>query len=268
MLGAVHGLLQEGLDTTGAEASWALEHPAWLDGLATYGPWILLALFVVLLVRAALHAKRYRADGVLGDRAREAVRKAIADVEARTNGEVVVVVVERSDRHPGACWLSALTALVIGTVLLEGILPRDALWLVLLQVAMGAIGYGVASLLPAWKRMFVRESRADEMAEEQAAQEFFRQGVHRTVGSTGVLVFVSLFERRVVVLGDAGIDAKTGPEHWVKTDEAILRRARDGALADGLVEGVRLLGDALAEHFPPLEGQANELADHLIVRTE
>ena len=265
MLGA---MLQEGLDTAGAEASWALDHPPWLDGLATYGPWILLAAFVVLIARAALHAKRYRADGVLGDDARAAVRAAIADVEARTNGEVVVVVVERSDRHPGASWLSALTALVIGTVLLEGVLPRDALWLVLLQVLLGAIGYGVASLLPGWKRMFVREARASEMAEEQAAQEFFRQGVWRTAGRTGVLVFVSLFERRVVVLGDEGIDAKTGPEHWIRTDEAILRKARDGSLADGLVEGVRLLGDALAEHFPPLPGQENELADHLIVRAE
>jgi putative membrane protein len=259
--------LQAG-STSGAEASWALEHPPWLDGVPTWGPWILAVLFVVLLVRAALHAKRYRADGVLGDEAREAVRKAIADVEARTNGEVVVVVVERSDRHPAACWLSALTALVIGTVLLEGILPRDALWLVLLQVLLGAVGYGVANALPAWKRMFVRESRASEMAEEQATQEFFQNGVYRTVGHTGVLVFVSLFERRVVLLGDEGINAKTGPEHWVSTDETILRRARDGSLADGLVEGIRLLGDALAEHFPPLPGQENELADHLIVRAE
>src|SRR5206468_3238135 len=99
-------------------------------------------------------------------------------------------------------------------------------------------------------RIFVSESRATETADEQALQEFHRHGLRETRERTGILVFVSLFERRVVVLGDAGIHAKVGDEHWQRTRDAILGGIARGSLADGLVEGVRACGQELAAHFP------------------
>jgi putative membrane protein len=253
----------------GAQAEWSEGlHPI-LYRVGEYGPYALLAITVFVIARAIVRRTRYRAVHVLNDDDQTIVRAAIADVEKRTLGEIVPVVLERSDAHPEAVWLCALSALLVGSTLLEAHLPWTAPhWLLAWQVMLGACGYALAELLPDVKRLFVGEARASEMAEEQALQEFHRLGVHKTRDATGVLIFVSLFERRVIVLGDAGIHAKVGDERWLKVHRAILDGIARGSLRDGLVAGIQACGDELVKHFPRAEVGANELEDHLIVRRE
>ena len=106
------------------------------------------------------------------------------------------------------------------------------------------------------------------MAREQALQEFYAHGLHRTQEATGVLLFVSLLEHRVIVLGDTGIDAKLEAADWEATDTAILEGIRSGSLKDGLVEGIRRSADVLSEHFPRKDGDRDEVPNHVIVRAE
>ena len=242
---------------------------AWWQVLGTLGPWALLLLFAALIVRALLRAPRYRAVDALSAADREAVHEALREAERRTVGEIVPVVVERSDAHPAAHGLSALVALVLGSAILAPHLPwdRPAVFFAI-QLLLAGAGWLAARALPDLKRVFVREERATEVAEEQALQEFFGNGLHETEGRTGVLLFVSLLEHRVVVLADRGIDADVGPEVWRETDRAILEGIRKGSLRDGLVAGIGRAGDVLAEHFPWKEGDRNELPDRLIVRRE
>jgi putative membrane protein len=106
------------------------------------------------------------------------------------------------------------------------------------------------------------------VAEEQAFQEFYAQRLHKTEAATGVLVFVSLLERRVVLLADEGIDAKLDAQFWADTDDAILDGIRRGSLRDGLVDGIARAGECLSLHFPWKEGDRNEIPDRVIVRRE
>jgi putative membrane protein len=252
----------------GGQDTWHVPSP-WLNALQRYGPWLLLAGALALIALAIRRHRRYRAVAAFSEEDRRLVREAIAAAEARTHGQIVPVVVERSDAHPSAHWLAALLTLLLGSALLEGRLPwNDPLLLLLCQIGLGGLGFLAATLLPDLKRRFIREARATEVAEEQAQQEFFGLGVHHTQAATGILIFVSLFERRVVVLADRGIAGKVDPEHWGEIDAAILRGIARGSLRDGLVEGIRLCGDALHREFPWVEGTRNELPDHLIVRRE
>jgi len=251
---------------------WAAGHDLsreWWQVLGTLGPWALLALFAVLLARGLLRAHRYRAVNVLSDADQEAVHEALRAAERRTVGEIVPVVVERSDPHPAAHWIGALAALVVGSALLAPHLPWDRPALFFgVQIALATIGWAAVRTLPDLKHVFLRDQRATAVAEEQALQEFFGNGLHQTEGRTGVLLFVSLLEHRVVVLADAGIDSVVTPEVWRETDAAILGGLRRGSLRDGLVAGIERAGDVLAEHFPWAEGDRNELPDRLIVRRE
>jgi putative membrane protein len=257
------------LQHSGAGANWEQGAPRWIYLIDDWGPWVLGAIALALLVRALWHQQRYRATQVFDADAQSAVHAALESAEMRTVGEIVPVVVERSDRHPGADWLSALAFLLLGSALLEGKLPWHAPhWLILSQLALGAIGFALSRALPAWKRMFVSEARATEMAAEQATQEFFRLGLHETRARTGVLLFVSLFERRVIVLGDIGIHAKVGDEHWESTKAAILAGIKRGKLESGLIEGVRVCGAELEKHFPWTHGDRNEIPDRVVVRRE
>jgi len=259
----MHALLQHGADD-----AWGAEvHPI-LHQVAVLGPWVLGGLVLLVVLRALLRARRYRAVHVLGPEAQAAVRDAIRAAESRTVGEIVPVVLERSDEHPSALWTCALFALLVGSALLERFLPWSIPHeLLLCQLGLGAAGYVLAALLPDLGRHFVSEGRATAAAEEQALQEFHRYGLRETRDRTGILVFVSLFERRVVVLGDAGIHEKVGDDHWTRTRDAILSGIARGSLADGLVEGVRACGEELAKHFPSKSKGENELPDRLIVRS-
>ncbi len=237
--------------------------------LGRIGLWTSLTVYAVFLARALVRSRRYRASSVLGAEALAAIHAELVLAERKTVGEIVPVVLERSDEHPGASWLAALTFLLLGSGLLAPILPWGEPWLVLLlQLGFLALGYASARSLPDFQRLFVSEARATEMAEEQAFQEFHRHGLHRTEAQTGVLVFVSLFERRAIVLGDEGIDAKVSEDHWKATTELILKGIAAGSLQDGLVAGIRSCGAVLAEHFPWKEGDRNEVPDRVIVRGE
>lgn len=233
------------------------------------GPAIFALLVVGLVLRSALRQRRYRAVEALGDEDHRAVKQAVAEAERRTVGEILPVIVERSDPHPGADWLAALCLLLVGSALSASWLPwSQPFLLMLIQLGMGAAGFGLARWLPDFKRIFVFEDRATEVAQEQAFQEFYANGLHKTEGATGVLLFVSLLEHRVIVLADEGIDRVVDAEFWAQTDEAILEGIRRGSLRDGLIDGVRRVGEVLAEHCPWRDGDRNEIPDRLIVRTE
>jgi putative membrane protein len=233
------------------------------------GPAAFAAFVLFLVVRAVLRQGRYRVVRVFGEDDRRAVREAVGEAERKTVGEILPVVVERSDPHPGADWLTALLFALLGSSLLIVWLPWDhPTWLLLVQLVLGAIGFALARALPDLKRSFVFEDRATAVAEEQAFQEFYANGLHRTKDATGVLLFVSLFERRVVVLADEGIDSEVEQGFWHGIDVAVLDEVRAGSLRDGLVEAVRRVGDLLSEKFPWVEGDRNEIPDRVIVRRE
>ena len=92
-------------------------------GLA--GAAIFAALLLFLVVRAIFRHRRYRVASSFTEDDRRAVREEIAAAERRTVGEILPVVVERSDPHPGADWLAALCCLLVGTSLLAGWLPWE-----------------------------------------------------------------------------------------------------------------------------------------------
>ena len=242
---------------------------SWLEYLGLAGAAIVGLLFLFAVLRALSRNNRYRAVNTLSDADIQQVHQAIQAAEAKTVGEILPVVVERSDPHPGAPWVAALITLLSGSVLLAAYMPWDSPgWLMACQIGLGILGYISAWLLPDLRRLFVTEDRASRVASEQAFQEFYGNGLHKTEAATGVLLFVSLFEHRVIVMGDTGINALVESKDWEDTDRAILDGIRSGSLCKGLVDGIGVAAELLEEHFPWTEGDRNEIPDRVIVRRE
>lgn len=248
----------------------------WEQGSFPYMDWIgfagaaLLGVFLLLrLLQALTQGARYRASEMLPDAQRADLEAEIGRAEIRTRGEIAVVVVGRSDRHPAANWISGLVFLALGSALASHWMPWDQPALFFgLQLGFGALGIMLAHWLPGFRRGFVSEARASEMAEEQSLQEFFGLGLHKTSDGTGVLVFVSLLERRVIVLGDEGIDCCVDEHLWEEARSSVLEGVRSGDLKAGLTKALAQVGDVLAEAFPAEGDTTNQLPNHVIVRDE
>lgn len=94
-----------------------------------------------------------------------------------------------------------------------------------------------------------------------ARRAFQRLGVDATRERNGVLIFLVPSRRRFAVLGDSGIHARVDQAFWEEVASCLGAYFRQGAFTEGLEAGIRLLGEGLAQHFPP--GETNELPDEV-----
>ena len=183
-----------------------------------------------------------------GEEARARVAEAVRRAEALSRGQIVPVVVGKSDPYPEARWRGGLLAAGIVTAVLLAAVPVAAWELPLFQVAAGALGALVASSDPV-ARLLAGRRAMDEAVRARALRAFHEHGLQRTQEGTGVLVFASLFERQAVVLGDHGIHAKMGDD-WNQAVGALVAGLGTGEAARGFVDAIAVCGARLAQHFP------------------
>jgi len=99
---------------------------------------------------------------------------------------------------------------------------------------------------------------------EVAEKAFERLGMRATRERNAVLLFIVPSRHRFVVLGDRGIHQKVGQQFWRHLAGLLSDRLRHGDLTDGIVAGIEVVGEVLAQHFPRREGSAsNELPDEV-----
>jgi putative membrane protein len=189
--------------------------------------------------------------------ARNGVTAAVVDVESRTAAEIVVVMRRASatyrelDLYAGAAAAFGVLLVLLFHPMEVSVraMPADVL---LAFVAGAVLVWGVAPV----KRALLRRSRVDEAVRTHARAVFVDQGVSRTSKRTGVLVYVSTFERRVELVPDVGVDGQlvAGPA-----------RAMTDAVAatdlDGFLAALRTLGPSLEAALPRGEDDVNELPD-------
>lgn len=96
-----------------------------------------------------------------------------------------------------------------------------------------------------------------------AGRAFLRLGMERTAARNGVLIFLVPSRKRFIVLGDRGIHAAVGQAFWDEVAACLATHFQRGAFTEGLVAGIRLLGERLAEHFPADAADSNELDDEV-----
>ena len=93
----------------------------------------------------------------------------------------------------------------------------------------------------------------------------FKAGAERrTIGRTGILIYLSMGEHRAEIVADEAITTVTTPETWGEAMAALLIEVKAGRPGDGIVAAVELIGEVLAEHFPRSSDDTNEIPDKLI----
>jgi uncharacterized membrane protein len=103
--------------------------------------------------------------------------------------------------------------------------------------------------------------RGEPMA--RAVEVFERLGMTRTTHRNGVLIYLAVEDRKLAVIGDAGVHQRVDDAYWDRLRAALVAHLREGRPRDGLVAGVRDVGEVLARHFPRAPDDPNELSDEV-----
>ena len=212
------------------------------------------------------------------DAERERIREAVAQAETRTAGEIVPYVVRRSGDYDVAVWRgAAYGAIGLGAVALAVAWLNDgwewgwlySSWATALAMAGGGVFGALATLADPVRRALAGSDLLDETVHRRAAVAFVEEEVFDTRDRTGILLFVSLFEHRIEVVGDAGINAKVEQGEWVEVVDLVREGVRRGALADGIATAVERCGDLLHRRGVAVQpDDTDELSDDVRVRDD
>ncbi|MGI4731000.1 MAG: TPM domain-containing protein [Janthinobacterium lividum] len=222
---------------------------------------------------------------VLTDDDRARVAAAVTAAEATTDAEVAVIAAPRSDEYRDAAlhWVVLAMLLMIAAqafapdhfAALLDVLPGADRWgegvpvadLLALAAALAALMFlaGQAVFRTAAMRVAAAPHTTRARRVRRRAILLFRTGIEaRTATRTGVLLYLSIAERRAEIVADAAVTRLVPPEAWGEAMVALTAELKAGRAGDGLVAAIGRIGAVLATHFPHTGTDPNELPDRLI----
>ncbi len=206
--------------------------------------------------------------GFLSDQDNKAIEEAIKRAESTTSGEIVFAVARASGRYHHATLQGALIGMVLVTAvfLMLPFLQHTITMLLWTEFVSFAVFYSLLPTLP-WRRWLIPKRDMDARVREAAYLQFYSSGLYKTRESNGIEIYLSLFEREVVVIGDKGIHEKMGNQHWDNVRDLIVRGIKGNNARGGICEAIDSCGKALAAYFPHRPDDVNELPDKVIDRS-
>ncbi len=174
----------------------------------------------------------------------------------------MLAIIERSDSYAELPW----KAFALGTsgagllVLLMNMmwpLPDPVMAALLAVVIMLAAGAGFALLtvfVPDFARLFLHSHRAEVETMQYAKSLFLSRELFGTPERRAVLLLVSLFERRIVILPDAGLRLKISQDATEKIIAHMCAFLKSGKTAQALETGLKKLEEVILS-----DGSSHEL---------
>ncbi|OFY89870.1 MAG: hypothetical protein A3K10_15345 [Bacteroidetes bacterium RIFCSPLOWO2_12_FULL_31_6] len=107
------------------------------------------------------------------------------------------------------------------------------------------------------------EKNCKEDVLDRAAFLFDKLEMHKTELRNGVLFYLAVEDKKLAILGDAGINLKVPKGFWDKIKNHMVDNFKNGEFTKGLSEGIIMAGVQLKQHFPHQKNDANELSDHI-----
>lgn len=200
------------------------------------------------------------------------IKAAVKQAEEKISGEIVPVFVERSDAYVianyiGALIMAALVFIVI--IILDRYAPTelavyDPIFIFVFVCAGGLLGVILASVFSPFKRLLLGQSHLDAATRRRAENAFLEEEVFNTRHRTGIMIFISFFEREVIVMADRGISKVVDQKEWDALVRNIIDNVRKDKVTDGIVSAILRCGEILLEKgFLITPDDINELRDDL-----
>lgn len=193
--------------------------------------------------------------------ASETLAQAVRDIEKNTDAEIVIVVRRRSGTYRHADYLCGAVMAFVGLVfVLFSPFEFHTFWVPFDVIGLFIAGAFVCSRTDFIRRVLTTKKFRSSSVRTGAAAMFYEDGIANTSAENGLLIYLSIFERRVEVIADRGILKAVPALKWNNAVFALKQVGRSPE-SEKLIKAVRELGELLAQHLPPTGENPNELAD-------
>ena len=205
------------------------------------------------------------AKELFNEEEKQRIELAVQQAEKRTSGEIVPMVVDESYDYPRAEIIGAGLFSLATAVSLSWGFFGESLWHFLWLFALCYFPFKLLiRKLPTLRRRLIHPVEISAEVEEKAIVSFLEQGLHHTRDETGILILISLFEHRVHVLADRGINAVVPTGSWDEIVQIITNGIHSGDACNALCAAIESCGQLLAEHFPVKTDDTDELPNLII----
>jgi len=195
----------------------------------------------------------------------EASRTALTDcvrkIETTTDAELVLIVRARSGSYRHADYLfGALLAFVSLLFLLFSPFDFREYWAAIDVLLFFVVGSLVSSRSNSLRRLFTTEKFRNAAVRQGAAAMFYEAGIANTNAEMGLLIYLSILERRLELIADRGVLKGVNALEWNQL-VANLHAAGRKAEPNALLDATEKLGALLTKHLPATGDNPNELPD-------
>lgn len=216
------------------------------------------------------------------DAERQAITDAVERAEAGTSGEIVTIIADRSDSYHDVGLHYAIAVVFLAaaayaafpgfyvriiTALSGGWHVPDMQELLIILWCALVIKFLASRYIMAWMplRLALTPRSTKRRRVRRRAIDLFKVGAEaRTVGRTGILIYLSLGERMAEIVADEAIHSQVPDERWGDAMRALIADVKQDRIADGMIAAVGQVGAILAEHLPRAADDRNELPDRVI----
>jgi len=195
----------------------------------------------------------------LDDEARAAFQRAIETIERASAAEVVIAVRRRAGAHLHANVIVGVAAAIAGLAAMlfgEHVFGLGAI--LVDPFLLGGIAGALVELTPDIKRLLTPPTARRRATELAARATFVERGVHRTIGRSGLLVYIAWLERRVELVADVELAKRWPAEARAELAARMTAAMRNGAAVATLLAAA---SDAIAAAMPHRADDINELPD-------
>ncbi len=220
-----------------------------------------------------------KASEIINSEQRARVESAVSAAESKTSCEIVPVVATASGRYDRAEDLVGLWCAMTGAVVAFLTFPGHndhgtwggiPLWgqvalLVLVMLVCFIVGAVMADRFRSLRRLFTPRSHMQQEVNLRARELFFDRRVHHTAGASGLLIFVSLYERTAVVLGDHSVVEALGEQFPEELCQRLTASLRSQDVATAICDTIQHAATSLQTALPRTTEDVNELPDTLVL---
>ncbi len=183
------------------------------------------------------------------------IKHAVSGAEERTSGEIVPFIGQRSDRYDVTVWRGA-SILAIFVIMIVGATYRfydgwgfgwlySGLGIASLVFVAGTVGALLGAFVGPIKRVLAGPNHLARTVHHRAMRAFVEEEVFNTRDRTGILLFISLLEHRIEVLGDEGINRRVSADDWTEVVVKIRDGIKQRQIAKGLIDAIEVCGELL-----------------------